>query len=293
MTPYKIAFSGMKLTGKIERDSDLWNPFNRSFRNVELPLIEIANEIYQGHAFTTWHKDGWRSGKNYLLGQHLGLDFDTEDERSTLPYLAKEKFISKYAALIYTTPSHKPEAPRARALFLLDAPIYQAKNYTLAASALVWLFGAEADRKCKDACRFFYGSEKCEVEYLDNVLPLEKVKALVSEYQAATDVQRRRHERRTYTPTADQQEVADALKCIPAMQIEYDEWVSVLMAIHGAFGNGGLALADQWAQGYDGEVERKWRSFNENGNGSGQVTLGTLFMLARRFGYQGDLAKAA
>lgn len=293
MSAYKIAVSTMKLTGKIDQGSNLWNPFNRSFRNAELALIDVANEIYNGFAFTTWHKDGWRTGKNYLLGQHIGLDFDTEDERSTLSYLAKEKFISKYGAFIYTTPSHKPEAPRARVLFLLDSPIHQAKNYSLAASALVWLFGSEADRKCKDACRFFYGSEKCEAEYLDNVLPLEKVKGLIAEYQATMDAQRRRPARTGYTPTADQQEVSDALKCIPAMQIEYDEWVSVLMAIHGAFGNGGLGLAEQWAQGHDGEVDRKWRSFNDSGNGSGQVTLGTLFMLARRFGYQGDLAKAA
>lgn len=290
---YKMAFSAMHLTGKIEHGSDLWNPFNRSFRNLELEPIDIANEIYQGHAFTTWHKDGWRSGKNYVLGQHLGLDFDTEDERSTLPYLAKDKFISKYGALIYTTPSHKPEAPRARALFLLDTPIHQAKNYSLAASALVWLFGGQADRKCKDACRFFYGSEGCEIEYLDNVLPLATLRQVIDQYQATMQIRKRRQPHTAYTPTADQQEVSDALKHIPAMQIDYDEWLSVLMAIHGAFGSAGLALADQWAQGYEGEVERKWRSFNANGNHEGQVTLRSLFALARRFGYQGSLAKAA
>ena len=37
------------------------------------------------------------------------------------------------------------EKPRARVVFLLDQPIMQAKNYTLAASALLWVFGT-ADR---------------------------------------------------------------------------------------------------------------------------------------------------
>ena len=83
--------------------------------------------IYAGHLFTTWHQTTGDTN-NYELGQHIGVDFDTEDERSTLRYLAKDKFISRYANLIYTTPSHRPEAPRARVLFLLDTPIHQAKE---------------------------------------------------------------------------------------------------------------------------------------------------------------------
>ena len=282
---YKISFSTMSLDSKIPQDDPLWGKFNASFVNRELELHDIANEIYLARPFTTWHKNKWRNAVNWELGGHIALDFDSEDERSTLTYLAKDKFIQKYAAFIYTTPSHTPATPRARVLFVLDQPIYQAKNYTTAVSALLWLFGT-ADRQCKDCCRFFYGSRNCEFEWIDNVLPIEKVKQIIGQYKETGDVVKKTHERKNYTPTADQQEVAEALKVIPAMDIDYDEWVKVLMAIHHAYGNNGLSLAENWAKGKDGEVERKWKSFSDKGNAEGTVTLNTVFSMAHERGWK-------
>lgn len=276
---YKIAVSSMSIDGKIPPGDSIWSQFNASFQNEELELIDIANAIYNARPFTTWHKNNWRNASNYQLGQHIGLDFDTEDQRSTLQFLAKDKFIQKYAALIYTTPSHKPEAPRARVLFLLDTPIHQAKNYVLAVTSLLWLFGS-GDRQCKDSCRFFYGSRNCDVEWLDNVLPLGKVKEIIGQYQATGAIVKKAHASKDYKPPADQAEVANALKSIPACGIDYDEWLKVLMAIHQAYGDAGMGLADQWAQGYDGEIARKWKSFNQGGNSTGAVTLNTVFRMA-------------
>lgn len=287
---YKISFSTMTPEAKLQHGDPTWGQFNASFDNVEMDQVEIIDMIYHGHPFTTWHKDQWRHSKNYLAGQHLGLDWDTEDERSTIPFLMKDSFVRKYGFLIYTTPSHRPEAPRARVVFLLDVAIQQAKNYAAAASALLWLFGS-ADRQCKDPCRFFYGSKNCDMEWLGQTLPLEKLKDIIKQYEASGALAKRIATSRAYTPTTDQQEVADALKVIPAWGIEYDEWVKVLMGIHQAFGNDGLALAESWAQGVDKEVERKWRSFNQNGNTAGTVTLNTVFKMARDRGWQG--AKAA
>ena len=284
MAAYKMAFSKMVLRSKIPPGDDLWGEFNGSFENMEIEPQDIANLIYTGHPFTTWHANHWRHSRNYQLGQHIGIDFDTEDERSTLAYLARDKFVSRYANLIYTTPSHRPEAPRSRVLFLLDAPIHQAKNYAAAAAALLWLFGS-ADRQCKDAARFFYGSVNCDVEWMpDNVLPLDTVKQIISQYNATGTHTKRNHEQ-TYTVTPDQQEVADALQRIPAWGIEYDEWVNVLMGLHAAFGDAGLSIAETWAQGTPGEVRRKWRSFRSDGNGAGCIGIGTVFATAKRFGW--------
>jgi len=270
---------------KIGQGDPIWSAFNGSFVNRELELIDIANEIYLGHPFTTWHKNNWRNNTNFLLGGHIALDFDSEDQRSTLAHLSKDKFIAKHAAMIYTTPSHTPETPRARVLFLLDQPIHQAANYTAAVSSLLWLFGT-ADRQCKDACRFFYGSHKCDIEWIDNVLPLDKVKQIIHQYKATGDVVKRAHEIRSYTPTADQQEVAEALKKIQPWSIDYDEWVKVLMAIHQAFGDSALPLAEQWASGTDGEVRRKWKGFKAEGNGAGAVTINTVFRMALDLGWK-------
>ena len=285
MTAYRMAFSQMVLRSKLAPGDPLWKDFNGSFDNLEVEPVDIANLIYTGHPFTTWHKNHWRHTNNYQLGQHVGIDFDTEDERSTLAYLAKDKFISRYANLIYTTPSHRPEAPRARVLFLLDAPIYQAKNYTAATSALLWLFGT-ADRQCKDAVRFFYGSIDCAVEWMpDNVLPLDTLKQIIAQYNASGANAKRHHER-NYIAPADQQEIAEALKRIPPWGIEYDEWLSVLMGLHAEFGDAALGLAESWAEGSDGEVRRKWRGFRSDGNGAGRVGVGTVYALAKRFGWQ-------
>ncbi len=289
MSSYKISFSTMAPVGKIPPGDPIWSQFNASFENVELDQVSIMDKIYTGYPFTTWHKNKWRHGNNYLAGQHLAIDFDTEDERSTISYLEKDPFIKKYAFLIYTTPSHRPEAPRARVVFLLDTPIMQAKNYTAAASALLWLFGT-ADRQCKDSVRFFYGSRDCDIDWRGQELPLEKVKQMIQQYQASGQLAKKVATQRNYTPTADQQEVAEALKTIPAWGIDYDEWIKVLMALHKAFGNEGLSLAESWAQGGVGEVERKWRSFNQDGNAEGTVTLNTVFKLARNNGWRGAMA---
>lgn len=289
MSAYKIAFSKFAPEQKIPHGDDFWGTFNGSFNNLELEPVDILNQIYTGHPFTTWHSNHWRHSKNYMMGQHIALDFDTEDERSTIPCLMKDRFIQKHAFAIYTTPSHTPATPRARVLFLLDQPIQQAKNYVAAASSFVWLFGG-SDRQCKDACRFFYGSHNCEIEWIGEELPLDKVKEIIGQYQKTGELAKRQQDRIIKASSADQQEVAEALKKIPAWGIEYDEWLKVLMAIHYAFGDSGLGMAESWADGKDNEVVRKWKSFSNQGNVSGAVTLNTVFKMARERGWQGMAA---
>lgn len=281
----KIAVSKYQITKKIPPGDKSWPRFNSSFENKELDTNTIMDYIYGGHATTTWHKDNWRIGSNYLCGQHLALDFDTEDNRSTIATLKTDKFISKYGAFIHTTISHKPEAPRARVFFALDAPIIQAKNYTLAASSLLWLFGT-ADRACRDAVRFFYGAPDCTMEYIGQVLPLEMIKKLITNYQESGQIERKQATNKNYLVPPSQQEVADALKFIPAWGVDYDDWLQVLMGVHSAFGNDGLGLVLSWADGKPGEVEQKWRSFHDSGNNSGAVTVATVFGIAKKFGWK-------
>jgi hypothetical protein len=285
MTTFKIAVSRFALDGKIPPGDPFWPKFNASFENTEMETQNILQAVYDGRPITTQHKNNWRSSENYLCGQHIGLDFDAGDNTSSIKHLMDNKFIQRYAAFLYTTVSHTEEAPRSRVIFVLDAPIMQAKNYTLAAASLLWLFGT-ADRQCKDAVRFFYGSKGCTFEYLDNVLPLETIKKLISQYQETGKREQRHAIRRDYTAPPSQKEVADALAKIPPWGINYDEWLEVLMGIHSEFGDAGLSLAENWADGQDGEVERKWKSFKQNGNTSGAVTIATVFGIAKNFGWR-------
>lgn len=184
MATHRVAISSWALDHKIPPGSPDWRGFNASFVNRDVTAFDLARHVYDGHAFTTWHKDNWRTTANFVCGQHLGLDFDAGDQTSTLPALLDNPFIHRHANILYTTPSHTPEAPRARVVFLLDTPIMQATNYALAAASLLWLFGT-ADRQCKDPVRFFYGSLRCDMEMFDNVLSLATVKHIIAQYQAS------------------------------------------------------------------------------------------------------------
>ena len=281
MAVYRVAISKYALDRKIPPGDAFWREFNASFENVELDTNTLIDYVYGGYSMTTWHANHWRTSSNFICGQTIGLDFDTEDERSKLSTLVKDKFISKYAAFIHTTTSHKEESPRARVIFTLDQPIYQAKNYVLAASALLWVFGT-ADRACRDAVRFWYGAKDCKAEYLNQVLPLDMVKKLIGQYQESGQLERKQATNKNYLVPPSQQEVADALRVIPPWGVDYDEWLQVLMGIHAAFGEDGLGLVMSWADGKPGEVEQKWRSFD----GTGGVTVATVFGIAKKFGWK-------
>lgn len=270
MTHFKIAFSTMQLEGKIPHGSPLWNEFNASFENDELPLPAITYMIDDGCSFTTWHDHQWRKSANFLCGQHIGIDFD---ERSVDDALL-DPFVQRYAGLVYRTPSSTAESPRCRVLFALDVPIYQSANYVAAVTALIWLFGATADRKCKDACRFFYGSLGSMPTRLNNVLPLETVKALIASHRSVEKPRQTRH--KFFRPSSnDAIEAARLLERLaPARADDYEDWVTVGMALQG-LGNEGLSLWEAWsarsAKHIPGECERKWGSFRGEGVGMGSL----------------------
>lgn len=270
----------MEIDGKIPPGDPLWREFNGSFENYEATVSAIAYMIDAGRAFTTWHANNWRTSDNYICGQHLGLDFDTEDERSSIGYLLNDQFIARYAALVYATPNSTPDAPRSRALFLLDQPIVQAVNYARAASAMIWSFGGHADRQCKDAARFFYGSLGSMPAPVGNILPLSVLRELITQHEAFSAMQAQ-PKRTTYAARTNDAKDAQAL--LQRLDIrradDYGDWVTVGMALYG-LGSEGLSLWEAWSsrstKHVAGECERKWKSFDANG-----VTMATLGMWAK------------
>ena len=83
------------------------------------------------------------------------------------------------------------------------------------------------------------------------------------------------------TPTG---EVEELLGYIPP-DVSYLDWLAVLMALHDRYGGGGegLTLAEQWSAGgakyRQGEVARKWQSFNGSG-----VNWPTIPAMAQQYG---------
>ena len=90
--------------------------------------------------------------------------------------------------------------------------------------------------------------------------------------------------RRTFDRPTPAGEVEELLAHIPA-DLSYQDWVSVLMALHDRFGGSeeGLAIADRWSASGSkyraGEVAAKWRSFKRSG-----ICWATIPALARQNG---------
>jgi len=109
-------------------------------------------------------------------------------------------------------------------------------------------------------------------------------RAEVDSRPAAAPPQRRQEEPRSHGDKPTLEEIREILNHIPAWGITYEEWVTVLMAIHSAYpGPEGLALAEEWGEGKKGEITRKWKGFKKDAGGVG---IGTLVHMAKQGGYK-------
>lgn len=183
----RIAVNKMA-TGKLPQGDTRWGVFNDSFVNQQLEPLDIANAIYTGHAYAGWHS-GRRCTDNFLLAQHIGVDMDTGDERSSFDFLRKHEFFLAYGGLLHTTPSHKPDNPRSRILFFLDQPIDDPAKFQAAAKFVVSLFPG-ADSAVTDASRFFYGAFNCDLEIPFNTLPIDHLRHFYTQAKKRRQIQK-------------------------------------------------------------------------------------------------------
>jgi hypothetical protein len=66
-----------------------WGEYTRSFNQETLTIDSLITLVQEGFAFSPVMKNGHRSGVNFVSAQHIGLDFDTGDYRSSLDNLAR------------------------------------------------------------------------------------------------------------------------------------------------------------------------------------------------------------
>lgn len=152
---YKVAISSMRFEGK--PSSVNWAAFNDGFRNMELDSMRFIDAIYKGYCFCPWMR-GRRSKENFQLAQHIAIDMDTEDHRSSLDYLIEHPLVAVHGGIVYRTPSSTPDKPRSRVVFLLDSPILKSDGYTMIAHVMTQMF--DGDVKCAESSRFFFGNGK-------------------------------------------------------------------------------------------------------------------------------------
>jgi hypothetical protein len=284
---YRIAINSMALAGKLPQGDRRWGIFNDSFDNLSLEPVEIADQIYKGYAIAAWH-DGRRCLDNFVCAQHIGVDMDTEDERSRIDVLEQHEFVRMYAALAYTTPSHTDEAPRSRVLFLLDKAIESATAYGEAVQFVARQF-ADHDNAATD------GSMNCQMALLGGVLPVAQLRRLYAldakrngKRQPTKDaavismdaIRQQRRADAVATNTPDElDKAADALRKIDPYSVDYNRWIGIISALKREFGDSALSLAESWAKGKPGEVRREWERIKTAGRGK-EMHMGTIYRLA-------------
>jgi hypothetical protein len=126
-----------------------------------------------------------RKKENFVQADMIGVDFDNDGA----VYLSFEdarqhSFIKEYCAILYTTPSHREDYHKFRALFWLPETFTNRERTERLIVALIWKF--QSDESCKDVSRFFYGSgEGGTVLVLGNRLTTAAVDGLLKEYELA------------------------------------------------------------------------------------------------------------
>lgn len=179
MATYKIGISTLALAGKLPQGDPRWAALNDSFENQELEAIEFIDAIYRGHSYAAWF-DGRRKADHFICAQHIAVDLDTKDARSALETVEANYFFRLYGSIIHETPSHTDDAPKCRAIFLLDEPIRTAAGYRVALETVYQFFDG-ADVACIDPARFFYGNALLQyrpqgIHFTDKLLPLVELR---------------------------------------------------------------------------------------------------------------------
>lgn len=146
-----------------------------AFDTVEWTPLQIYQHVTSGNAICVAALKGKRRRReDFESAQIVGLDFDDHMDVSDL---LDDGFIEQYAFCIYRTPSWTPEAPRARALFILDNPITDGPTYKRLVLRLLQRFQSADD--LKDEVRIFYGSTHINPSLVeDSRLPVAILEAL-------------------------------------------------------------------------------------------------------------------
>lgn len=197
---HDIAINSIPLAGKIPTGDPIWTEYNDSFEPLKLEIIDIANYIYLGQAYSGCH-NGRRKIENFVRSGFIAIDMDSGDERSAFGSLLKHDLVRMYGSLLHTTPSHTALSPRARVVFLLDEAITDAAGYQAAAKFLVSQFDG-ADIACTDASRFFYGAQNCDIWLSENTLPVRQLRHFYRQWTKGA--QRAPQPERSAAPRTDQ-----------------------------------------------------------------------------------------
>lgn len=158
---------------------------------LDNPML-LPRLIRKGYSWTpAVFRDNHRKKENFVQAQVVALDFD---DNGAIDTLMQDALISTHAFFLHASPSHTPQAPRTRVLFLLDAPVQDMTLYELLVEAMLdRLAYLRPDVSAKDASRQFHGARLAmhvSKTQHDAILDAETCNALVYAYEVRKDALR-------------------------------------------------------------------------------------------------------
>ena len=124
---------------------------------MDVTLPQLAEMISSGQTWCPVHFSERRKVDCFQSAQMLVLDFD-----SGTPYeevMARAETLGIAISLSHPTYSHKPESPRYRLVWVLDAPVTEVSEYKRLLDALYKAF-PEACKGCRNAAQMFHGTNQ-------------------------------------------------------------------------------------------------------------------------------------
>lgn len=195
------------------------------------------------------------------------------------------------AAIVYTTPTHKPDKPRWRAVALLAEPVAPADRRAPTEQLNEALGGILARESFTPAQAWFYGalgSDPAPVVLISEGAPLTRRTAAAPAEQSTPVIDDDDDDYGAELRSLELERARDALHCVPSDPRE--DWQTAGMALHHASGGSDEAFAiwEAWSKSspkYDARAQAKaWKSF---GRWKGEPRrIGSLFALAKAHGWK-------
>lgn len=277
-----------------------------------LPLLKLAtfgDVLSEGKSV--------RHDENVIQVDGLELDYDGEKISTAEGAAVLERV--QVAGLLFTSPSHKPDAPRWRLLCPLSRSCSPEERERYCARINGALGGILAGESFTLSQSYFFGRVRGgavpEVRLIDG-----RAIDCADDLDASALGKDAKPYTRATTPPADAphdddcddfalsefrvpnlERLRSALAAVPIEAADMDGgrisiWLPIGMAIHDETGGSdeGLALWDEWSKPgakYNArDLRRDWKSFGKRSSGK-RVTLGTLCDIAKGFGWKPEPAE--
>lgn len=181
---YKVSLSDIKLKSK-PLNCEI-GKISKNLKSVSLTYSELVECLTAPNSQTiapSIYRNNQRNNKNWLSQQIFMLDFDGGLSKNEV----RERF-EKYGItpnFIYYTFSHTEEKEKFRVVLLMDTEVTDSKIATHIREGLLLMF-PEADEKCKDAARMFFGGLYNE-EWCVEALNVDALVTVLSNFHISSD----------------------------------------------------------------------------------------------------------